>query len=177
MKIKVKYDPEVLKVLGYYPENQIYRNNEIDADNKTIDGFPYIEISAEELNTDKTMCVIDGEYREYMSPTYIQDLKGNVIRQIKGEASSRIVAVYPEWKQRNHMAAVIDIQNKELIALKANTTYTLSADELAIVAAAQAAKTEIFNIRAKSDELEASLDTMTQEQLEAFDATNDSNWV
>lgn len=96
---------------------------------------------------------------------------------IKFEAGKRIREAYPEWKQRNHMAAVIDIQNKELIALKANTTYTLSADELAIVAAAQAAKTEIFNIRAKSDELEASLDTMTQEQLEAFDATNDSNWV
>jgi len=104
-------------------------------------------------------------------------LKQSIIPQIKEEASKRIVAAYPEWKQRNHMAAVVDTQNKELIALKANTTYTLSADELAIVAAAQAAKTEIFNIRAKSDELEASLDTMTQEQLEAFDATNDSNWV
>lgn len=97
--------------------------------------------------------------------------------QIKQEASKRIIAAYPEWKQRNHMAAVVDIQNKELIALKANTTYTLSADELAIVAAAQAAKTEIFNIRAKSDELEASLDSMTQAQLEAFDPTNDSNWI
>jgi glyceraldehyde-3-phosphate dehydrogenase/erythrose-4-phosphate dehydrogenase len=104
-------------------------------------------------------------------------LKQSIIPSIKSEASKRIVAAYPEWKQRNHMAAVVDIQNKELIALKANTTYTLSADELAIVAAAQAAKTEIFNIRAKSDELEASLDTMTQEQLETFDATNDSNWV
>jgi len=106
-----------------------------------------------------------------------ESLIEGIIPQIKTEANKRIVAAYPEWKQRNHMAAVVDIQNKELIALKANTTYTLSADELAIVAAAQAAKTEIFNIRAKSDELEASLDTMTQEQLEAFDATNYSNWV
>lgn len=107
----------------------------------------------------------------------IELLRNNKISEVKIEASRRIVLAYPEWKQRNHMAAVVDIQNKELIALKTNTTYTLSADELAIVAAAQAAKNEIFNIRAKSDELEASLDTMTQEQLEAFDATNDSNWV
>jgi hypothetical protein len=106
-----------------------------------------------------------------MSDILCDKLKG----EVKQEASKRIIATYPEWKQRNRMAAVVDIQNKELIALKANTTYTLSADELDIVAAAQAAKTEIFNIRAKSDELEASLDTMTQEQLEAFDATNDSN--
>jgi hypothetical protein len=104
-------------------------------------------------------------------------LKDQIIPQIKEEASKRIIAAYPEWKQRNHMAAVADIQNKELIALKANTTYTLSADEIATVAAAQAAKTEIFNIRAKSDELEASLDSMTQAQLEAFDPTNDSNWI
>lgn len=100
-----------------------------------------------------------------------------LIRDIKQEASRRIVAAYPEWRQRNHMAAVADIQNKELVALKANTTYTLSADELTIIAAAQAAKTEIFNIRAKSDELEASLDSMTQAQLEAFNPTNDSNWI
>ncbi len=111
-------------------------------------------------------------------PRYtLSELKDVRIAEIKAEASKRIIAAYPEWRQRNHMAAVVDIQNKELIALKANTTYTLSADELTIVAAAQAAKTEIFNIRAKSDELEASSDSMTQAQLEAFDPTNDSNWI
>lgn len=121
--------------------------------------------------------VVEPTDEQLSNITEEEGLIEGIILQIKTEANKRIVAAYPEWKQRNHMAAVVDIQNKELIALKANTTYTLSADELAIVAAAQAAKTEIFNIRAKSDELEASLDTMTQEQLEAFDATNDSNWV
>jgi|DEB0MinimDraft_10_1074344.scaffolds.fasta_scaffold16175_2 hypothetical protein len=121
--------------------------------------------------------VVEPTDEQLSNITEEEGLIEGIILQIKTEANKRIVAAYPEWKQRNHIAAVIDIQNKELIALKANTTYTLSADELAIVAAAQAAKTEIFNIRAKSDELEASLDTMTQEQLEAFDATNDSNWV
>jgi len=114
---------------------------------------------------------------EVVTVKTIDEIRAEKIVEIKYVAGKKIVTAYPEWRQRNHMAAVVDIQNKELIALKANTTYTLSADELAIVAAAQAAKTEIFNIRAKSDELEASLDTMTQEQLEAFDATNDSNWV
>jgi len=121
--------------------------------------------------------VVEPTDEQLSNITEEEGLIEGIILQIKTEANKRIVAAYPEWKQRNHIAAVIDIQNKELIALKANTTYTLSADELAIVAAAQAAKTEIFNIRAKSDELEASLDTMTQEQLEAFDATNYSNWV
>ncbi len=107
----------------------------------------------------------------------VEELKELRISEIKNEAGRRIVTAYPEWRQRNHMAAVVDIQNKELIALKANSTYTLSADELAIVTAAQAAKTEIFNIRAKSDQLETSLDSMTLAQLEAFDPTDDSNWI
>ena len=85
--------------------------------------------------------------------------------------------VYPEWKQRNYMAEVIDIQNKELVALKANTTYTPSADEIATITAAQTAKNQVFAIRAKSDQLETSLDSMTLAELEAFDPTNDSNWI
>jgi|GEM_PF-4586897 len=150
-------------------------------------GYSYWETKYDGSPLDTDIDGLIWENETYPKPTWSQitsnmiseldQLKLEIISEIKSEASSRIIAAYPEWKQRNHMAAVVDIQNKELIALKANTTYTLSADELAIVAAAQAAKTEIFNIRAKSDELEASLDTMTQEQLEAFDATNDSNWV
>ena len=106
----------------------------------------------------------------------LSEIKQDKITSVKTEAGRRILVAYPEWRQRNHMAAVVDIQNKELIALKSSTTYTLSADELAIVTAAQAAKTEIFNIRAKSDELEASLDSMTLDQLKAFDPTDDNNW-
>jgi hypothetical protein len=166
MKVKVNYDPQSGLVKGYYPDNINY----------TAYPEPYIVIDAEDQdNTGSQMIIEDGVYKKKIHTLF--ELKQSIINQIKTEAGNRIIAAYPEWKQRNHMAAVVDIQNKELIALKANTTYTLSADELAIVAAAQAAKTEIFNIRAKSDELEASLDTMTQEQLEAFDATNDSNWV
>jgi hypothetical protein len=100
-----------------------------------------------------------------------------IIPQIKEEAGRRIIKAYPEWRQRNHMAAVIDIQNKELVALKSNTTYTPSADEIATITAAQTAKNQVFAIRAKSDQLEASLDSMTLAELEAFDPTHDSNWI
>ena len=104
-------------------------------------------------------------------------LKEDIITQIKKEAGRRIIKAYPEWRQRNHMAAVIDIQNKELVALKANTTYTPSADEVATITAAQTAKNQVFAIRTKSDQLETSLDSMTLAELEAFDPTNDSNWT
>lgn len=111
-------------------------------------------------------------------PKYtLLELKDVRIVEIKAEAGKRITEIYPEWKQRNHMAAVADIHNKELIALKANTVYTPSEDEVATITAAQTAKNQVFTIRARSNELEASLDSMTQTQLEAFDPTNDSNWI
>lgn len=105
-----------------------------------------------------------------------EEKKQNKIISIKSEANTRILAAYPEWKQRNHMAAAVDIQNKELIAIKAGNGYTLSDEEMAVVVAAKAAKTAIFNIRSKSDQLESSLDSMSQDQLEAFNPNDDSNW-
>lgn len=107
----------------------------------------------------------------------IEHLTSSHIDSIKLEAGRRIIEAYPEWRQRNHMSAVIDIQNKELAALKANATYTPSADEIATITAAQTAKNQVFAIRAKSDQLETSLDSMTLAELEAFDPTNDSNWI
>lgn len=108
---------------------------------------------------------------------YNSNIRSNKIKEVKAEAGRRIVEAYPEWKQRNYMAAVIDIQNKELVAIKAGGTYTLSADEVATIQSAQTAKTEVFAIRQKSDELENSLDSMTQVELEAFDPTDDNNWI
>jgi len=107
----------------------------------------------------------------------LSELKDVKIAQIKAEAGQRIIEISPEWKQRNYMAAVVDIQNKELVALKANTTYTLSTDEAATIETSENIKDLIFAIRTKSDELETLLDSMTLEQLEAFDPADDNNWI
>lgn len=121
--------------------------------------------------------ILQPTQEELQSISSTDSLIIEIIPQIKEEAGRRIIKTYPEWKQRNHMAAVIDIQNKELVALKANTTYTPSADEVATITAAQTAKNQVFAIRTKSDQLETSLDSMTLAELEAFDPTNDSNWT
>lgn len=110
------------------------------------------------------------------NPSGISFEKNNKITLIKTEAGRRIVKAYPSHKQINHMKAVILIQNKELIALKANSTYTLTSEELATMSAAATCNSAVDAIRDKSNELEASLDSMTLAQLEAFDPTNDSNW-
>ena len=107
-------------------------------------------------------------------------LKLEIIPQIKREASKRIVVVYPEWKQRNYTAAVAEIHNKEIMAMKAVpfvAQYTLTADELQTMRDAEACKVAITAIRNKSNELETSLDSMTLDQLKAFDPSDNSNWV
>lgn len=106
-----------------------------------------------------------------------EEIKLNLIAKIKSEAGRRITSTYPEYKQRNLNGAVSEIQNKEVISLKAGTgNYTPTADEMTLLRAAKACKDFIDRIRTKSNQLEASLDLMTQEQLNAFNPSEDSNW-
>lgn len=105
------------------------------------------------------------------------EIKNSLIEKIKIEAKKRIVSVYPEYKQRNINGAVSFIQNKELLALKAGSgNYAPTADEMTSLRAAKTCKDFIDGVRTKSNQLEVSLDSMTEEQLNAFDPSEDSNW-
>ena len=66
---------------------------------------------------------------------------------IKGEAYRRIVALCPEWKQRNLTAQAA------ILAKKGEANWT--PEEAAAWAAGEAIWTQIAAIRAASDELEA----------------------
>ena len=105
------------------------------------------------------------------------ELKAAKISEIKTEAYRRITATYPDYKQRNLNGAVSFIQNKEVLSLKAGSgNYTPTADEMTSLRAAKTCKDFIDGIRTKSNQLEVSLDSMTEEQLNAFDPSEDSNW-
>lgn len=56
--IKVNYDTQTTLVTGYYPDSINY--NSIPE--------PFIEIENEAQDNSKTMCVIGGEYQEYVKP-------------------------------------------------------------------------------------------------------------
>lgn len=110
-------------------------------------------------------------------PTKLEIALDALKEKIKAEAGFRIYAVYPDYKQRNLNGAVSLVQNKELLALKAGSgNYTPTEEEMVLLRAAKACKDFIDAIRAKSNELEASLDSMTEEQLNAFNPSEDSNW-
>lgn len=76
---------------------------------------------------------------------------------IKQEAQRRILNVAPAWRQRN---ASIDLQ---------------SADEN-VRTAGQAVIDTVTAIRSKSNQIEAALPSMTDEQILGFDATDDAHW-
>ena len=76
---------------------------------------------------------------------------------IKEEAQRRILDVAPAWRQRN---AAVDLQ---------------SADEN-VRAAAQSVIDAVNAIRAKSNEIEASILSMSDEQIIEFNATDDTHW-
>lgn len=111
--------------------------------------------------------------------TYVNivNKKLEIISTIKLEAYRRITEAYPEYKQRNLNGAVSEIQNKEVIALKAGAgNYTPTEAEMTSLRAAKACKEFVDGLRAKSNELESSLDEMTEEQLNAFNPSEDSHW-
>ena len=76
---------------------------------------------------------------------------------IKEEAQRRILDVAPAWRQRN---AAVDLQ---------------SADEN-VRAAAQSVIDAVNAIRAKSNEIEASLTSWSDADILAFDASDDAHW-
>lgn len=85
-----------------------------------------------------------------VSRTFAQT-KSPTAQHIKKEANRRIVAAYPEWKQRNMTARAVELVNKKV------SGAALTADEQAEEAAIQAVLNWIRAIRTRSDELEVSL--------------------
>lgn len=109
-----------------------------------------------------------------LTPAYdISELKNIRIGEIKAEAGRRITEIYPEYKQINIGAEVLQV----LVDMKERAATEPTDAERALLTIGRDCKEYITGISVKSNELEASLDAMTLQQLEAFDPTDDANWV
>ena len=86
------------------------------------------------------------------------DAKAKLSPRIKEECERRILAVMPEWRQRNTIA-------------------DLTSDDAETKAAATTAWAQVTALRTKSDQIEASILSMTDEQIIEFDATDDAHWT
>ena len=76
---------------------------------------------------------------------------------VKAECDRRILELMPAWKQRNVIA-------------------DLWSDDAAIEAAAAVEWAKVTALRTKSNEIEASIATMTDDQIINFNARDDAHW-
>ena len=77
---------------------------------------------------------------------------------VKAECERRILAIMPEWRQRNVIA-------------------DLSSDNADTKAAAATEWSKITALRTKSNEIEASIASMSDEQILNFNAADDAHWA
>lgn len=105
--------------------------------------------------------------------------KAAKIIEIKQEAARRINALYPQYKQNNLIAEVIQVQNQELIALKAGSIYNLTDSDIYLLNTAKTCKDFVTLIRIRSDIAEQTIndiDTQDVNTINSFDVTNNVIW-
>lgn len=76
---------------------------------------------------------------------------------VKAEAAKRILAIMPEWRQRNVIA-------------------DLASDNSDTKAEAVTAWAAVTALRTKSDEIEASIGSMSDQEIVNFDVSADAHW-
>lgn len=87
----------------------------------------------------------------------VADAKDKLSPRIKEECERRILAIMPEWKQRNIIA-------------------DLWSDDEAVETAAAAEWAKVTALRTKSNEIEASILSMSNSEIINFDATDNAHW-
>lgn len=118
--------------------------------------------------------VLDEEVESWQ----FNQLKIEKIKQTKAEASKRIDAIYPQYKQLNNAAAVMEILNKENYATKQGTIYYLTDEDLKTLKKAKGCKDYINLIRLKSDLLETLINSkISTEDLTSIDISDDKYWI
>lgn len=84
MKVKVNYDKETTLVIGNYPDDTAYKSVP----------EPYIEVGEGEYhdNLGKTMCVVDGVYKEYVKPddVLLEEAKKTKIFEVKSNRNNNL---------------------------------------------------------------------------------------
>lgn len=83
----------------------------------------------------------------------IGEVRGGLVARVKADAGARIVAIAPEWKQRNLTAQAV------ILAEKGRANWTPG--ELAAWEAGEALWTRIAAIRAASDRIEQAIAAAT----------------
>ena len=98
----------------------------------------------------------------------LSERKAEMVALIKAEAERRILARYPEWKQRNMMARLVALANK------GRENWNDSDRQEAETA--QSAWGWINGVRRHSDTLEDQVNAMNAKALDGFEPRDDQHW-
>ena len=91
--------------------------------------------------------------------------------QAKEEAYKRIIAILPEWKQRNYTAKGLELTEKKADGI------ALSETELGILDAIKTIWSLIEQVRTASDNIEAELGNIGDiQEIEAYEIVNNVLW-
>ena len=118
--------------------------------------------------------VINGTPDEYVS---LADFLAKKKAQVKEEAQRRILALYPDWKQRNLINEITKIITDDVLAKEAIPSHNLSAADKTTITNYNTSWQQIIDIRTKSDAIEIILDGLTYQQLIDYDVQDNDNWT
>jgi len=108
---------------------------------------------------------------DYVTPDPLASTRAMLVQAVKGEAGRRIVAVAPEWKQRN-----LTVQAAILAKQVADGTL-LTPEQQANWDAGQLIWQQVDAIRSRSDVIEAQIAGMDLGTAQGFDPTDDGVWL
>jgi len=129
----------------------------------------YIEDAAKAAGVYDQLIRIVGDQPEWIGPApdisafLVDAQKKSLVSETKAEANRRILAILPEWKQRNYTARAVE---------------KLAAGEVGDDEwnAMNAAWTAIKAIRVASDAIEAEIAALTDEQAGQYDVAASNLW-
>jgi len=125
----------------------------------------YVETTTRVDNFDGTSVVRKATWST--DPNYIPvNPKDNLVKAVKVEAAERILKVAPEWKQRNSSAEMAELSVKD----------SLSEDEQSVWNSHVAMWGSIKAIRSKSDEIEAVIVGLSDDEVSKFDVSEETLW-
>lgn len=176
-----RHDPKLDEKAEASINPAIFKAPFTDADRAAIGLFKQIDpsvpagkrIASDWLSFDGdkvTVNVVLEDDPNYISTDWRSEIEAMRIEDIKREANRRIIAIVPEWKQRNltARAAVYAKQVADGIPLTVDQQNEWDAGDLIWQ--------QVNTIRNKSDQIETLLSGMTDEELVSFNPTDDNHW-
>ena len=115
--------------------------------------------------------------QEQISEVKLYSLKASFLRSINTEASCRILAKYPQYKQNNMLGEISVIHNKEMLALKSGTSYELSSSEKESIRKYGICIDYINQIREKSNTITQIINQATEiSEIQYIVISDDKYW-